>query len=106
MGGQGRYEAWAWPWAGLDKLHQLLLEVKVASPVSSNPELTSTDGAYSSFANTAPNLPRGIKAVGGRAAVPAKYQGAFEKGNTVVPCIFETFEGGVVDLLNNLSKAA
>ena len=51
----------------------------------------------------------GCQAVGGRAAVPAKYQGAFEKGNTVVPCIFETFggfEGGVVDLLNNLSKAA
>ena len=96
----------------LDKQHQLLLEVKVASPVSSNPELTSTDGAYSSFANTAPDLLRGIMgcpAVGGRAAVPAKYQGAFEKGNTVVPCIFETFggfEGGVVDLLNNLSKAA
>ena len=38
-----------------------------------------------------------------------KYAGAFERGNTVVPCIFETFggfEGSVVHLLNDLSKAA
>ena len=35
--------------------------------------------------------------------------GALEKGNTVTPCIFETFggfEGSAVNLLNELSKAA
>ena len=51
----------------------------------------------------------GCESIGNRAAVPAKYAGAFEKGNTVKPCIFETFggfESTVVGLLNDLSKAA
>ena len=43
-----------------DKLHDLLLEVKVVSPVSSNPECTGVAGALSAFANTAPNHLRSI----------------------------------------------
>ena len=95
-----------------DRLHDRLIEVKVVSPLSSSPDQTAADGAYSAFANTAPDHRRhilGCGAVGNRAAVPAKYAGALEKGNTVTPCIFETFggfEGSVVDLLNELSKAA
>ena len=95
-----------------DRLHDRLLEVKVVSPLSSSPDQTAADGAYSAFANTAPDHRRhilGCGAVGNRAAVPAKYAGALEKGNTVTPCIFETFggfEGSAVNLLNELSKAA
>ena len=52
-----------------------------------------------------------VDSIGNRAAVPAKYapRARSRKGNTVVPCIFETFggfEGSVVHLLNDLSKAA
>ena len=44
------------------------------------------------FANTAPELRRGIEgcpAIGGREATDAKYAGAMRLGHTVVPVIFD-----------------
>ena len=41
--------------------------------------------------------------------IASQYAGALGKGNTVTPCIFETFggfESTVVGLFNDLSKAA
>ena len=80
--------------------------------LSSNEGATGEAGAYSAFANTAPELVRGIvgcEAVGGRAAVEAKYTGALAKNHTVTPCIFEVFggfEGSVVSLLNDWAACA
>ena len=93
-------------------LKNLLLKVKVVCPISSNPSSTGEAGTFASFANTAPELRRGIEgcpAIGGREATDAKYAGAMRLGHTVVPVIFETFggfEAGAVDLLNDWARLA
>jgi hypothetical protein len=95
-----------------DGKHDLLLEVKVPCPISSNPDSTGEEGTYAAFANTAPDLKRhtfGCDSIGGRKPVTAHYAGAINKGQTVELCIFETFGGfekGVVNLLNNWAARA
>ena len=95
-----------------DGTHNLLLEVKVVCPISSNPSTTGEAGSHTGFGNTAPELRRtilGCAAVGGREATPAKYGPALKAGHTVEPCIFEVFggfEASAVALLNTWAARA
>ena len=84
-----------------------LLEVKNVCPISSNPESTGCDGAYTAFANTAPELVRGImggNATATRAAMPAKYGPAMRKHCIVIPAIVEVFGGAHANLSDTLSQ--
>ena len=95
-----------------DRTHNLLLEVKVVCPVSSNPHSTKDAGTFAGFGNTNPPLRAeilGCDSVGGRDAVDAKYGDALAKGHQVVAAVFETWGGfspAVVDLLNDWAAAA
>ena len=80
-------------------------------PLASDPEATGEEGSYAAFANSR-HLRRGIlgcEAVGGRAAVDAKYRAALDTHHTVVPVITEVFggvEADTVSLLNGWAARA
>ena len=74
----------------VDRSHHDLLEVKVLSPTSTTGAGTEAAGSHVAFGNTRADITRtilGCPPIGGRAAVPAKYAGALEKGHTVVPVV-------------------
>ena len=84
-------------------------------PISSNSSTTGEAGSYAGFGNTAADLRAknlGCESVGGRDPIRAKYAGALKKNQDVRVCVFEvfggfdTFNGGAVDLLNELAAAA
>ena len=79
-----------------------LLEVKCVCPISSVEARTGLEGTFAALGNTEAGYRRSIiggDAVAGRAATPAKYAGAIGLGNSVVPCVFETFGGAGDDVL-------